>query len=125
MSDTIRLFVVEDCEVSAELIRRSLIKYSAEITIDIDRADSIAEAMDVFTASKYAAALIDWNLPDGDGVELARDIVLIEKTLPIIFLSALFSPENINDALEFNPGECVVKDYSDEFTSRVMRHIAV
>lgn len=62
--------------------------------------DNCADALRVIRDSDPAAVLLDNRLPDGNGIELCRQVRQFNKRIPIIFLSgAGFGPEQ-EEALE-------------------------
>ena len=62
--------------------------------------DNCADALRVIRDSDPAAVLLDNLLPDGNGIELCRQVRQFNKKIPIIFLSgAGFGPEQ-EEALE-------------------------
>ena len=123
MNNTFDILYVEDNDVTVELFQFYLDRYSTEITLSIDVAGTVAEAKDLFCPSKHVAALIDWNLPDGKGTDAARYIRSQNPTTPIIFLSALFTPNIIEEANKFSHSECLEKEFTKEFVARITRNI--
>ena len=125
MTDTLDVLYVEDCEISVELLRLSLSRYAATTSITLDIADSVEDAIEKFDMHKHIAALIDWNLPDGEGIEVAQHIRVRHSTFPIIFLSAFFTDEQLQTAKKYNPEECLIKSHKKKFISSVLCHLPV
>ena len=69
----IRLFLVDDHEV----VRRGLIDLlSADPELDvIGEADSVAQALARVPALNPDVAVLDVRLPDGNGIELCRELL--------------------------------------------------
>ncbi len=124
MNKSANVLYVEDCEETVHLFKLCLSKYSPETDITLDVVNTVSEALERFTPNSHVAALIDWNLPDGEGIEVAHHIRQLHDTLPIIFLSALFSGEHLQVAKQYNPTDCLVKSYSNSFISTIVRHIS-
>jgi DNA-binding NtrC family response regulator len=74
----------------------------------VHEAGDIAGALAVAGALTPVAVVTDWNLPDGNGGELARILHEISEALPIVLITG--EP----DAAELLPRESI-----DEFTSIV------
>ncbi len=125
MNNSLSVFYVEDCEATVELFRLCLKKYYPDNDIALDVVGTVSEAFEKFSTDKHVAALIDWNLPDGEGTEVAQHIRQLHKTLPLIFLSAYFNDKHLLAAQQYNPSDCLVKEYSSSFVDRIVRHIPV
>ncbi|MDB4223349.1 response regulator [Granulosicoccus sp.] len=125
MINTLNVLYVEDCEISVELFRLSLSRHASAKNISLDIADSVIDASMKFDADKHIAALIDWNLPDGEGVEVAQHIRERHSNFPIIFLSAAFTDEQLQTAKKYNAAECLVKGHKKHFISSILRHLPV
>src|SRR5262249_56891273 len=67
-----RLLIVEDNEELAELIAKGLKTAGYEA----DVLSTVEEARAVLATTFYAAMILDLGLPDGDGLELLREIRL-------------------------------------------------
>ena len=85
-----RLLIVEDDAFNIDYLRLAL----AETAIEIDHArlglDAIAKADE---KGKYSLVLLDIRLPDIEGFEVARQLLLKEGSLPIIAQTA-YASEN-------------------------------
>lgn len=123
MNRTLTILYVEDCEATAELFKMSLTRHGQNTTILIDIAVSVADAVVQFTASRHAAVIVDWNLPDGNGSEVAQWVRNQSSTLPIVFLSAILTSDHDQLAQQFSPALCLVKDHSKEFVDTILDHI--
>lgn len=56
--------------------------------IEVDYADSISSAKVISSEQQYDAIVLDLELPDGFGFELAREFSISHKQTPILFLTA-------------------------------------
>ena len=78
------ILVVEDDKANAQLISKLLIqeKYHVDISVNF------AEAQKAIDTSYYSLIILDWNLPDGTGFELLKELreLLIESQ--VLMLSA-------------------------------------
>lgn len=55
----------------------------------IDRVDTIASAQAALSLQQYRTVIVDRMLPDGEGLELAREIRQLKTPPPILVLTAL------------------------------------
>ncbi len=125
MTNILKILYVDDCEVTVELLKISMGRYSTDTTVSMEIAGTVSEANAIFSADEHGAALIDWNLPDGKGTDVAKKLRGKNPTLPIVFLSAVFTDDQYKAALEYSPVLCLVKDYSKEFVDNILSHISV
>ena len=79
-----RLLIVEDNEELAELLAKGLqtAGYQADILSTIEEAKSI------LGKTSYAALILDLGLPDGDGLELLRELRQRNNPIPVLVLTA-------------------------------------
>lgn len=104
----IRVFLVDDHEV----VRRGLIDLlSADPELDvIGEADSVAQALARIPAVQPDVAVLDVRLPDGNGIELCRDLLSHMPNLRCLMLTSFTSDEAMLDAILAGASGYVVKD---------------
>ena len=79
-----RILVVEDDARLARFLERVLV----EEGYSVDRCSSGADALAQVRGSAYDLVLLDWMIPDLDGIEVCRQIRRGGATLPILMLTA-------------------------------------
>jgi len=79
-----RLLIVEDNIELARLVAASL----ATAGYETDVVGSVGEARDAVRSVKYAAMILDLNLPDGDGLSLLVELRRRMDPLPVLVLTA-------------------------------------
>jgi DNA-binding NtrC family response regulator len=77
-------FLLVDDEETA---RSSISRFFAKKGHVILEADSVARAQSVLRSAKPDAAILDYQLPDGDGLELLRALRGIDSTIPVVMLT--------------------------------------
>ena len=118
-----RLLYVEDDASSIELLQIALKRYVSSISFDLDIVASIEDAKQLFSIDQYAALVIDWRLPDGEGVEFAAYVRQYDQTIPIIFFSTTFFVGQKKLADPFAPHLCLEKIYTSEHINQMIRFI--
>ena len=99
MSLTPRLLLVDDSRV-ARLTLKHLITVSG-IEASISEAANADEALALFEAGeRFDKALIDYNMPGRDGIELAAEIRKFQPELTMVLVTA-----NIQDAIRTKAAE--------------------
>jgi cobalt-zinc-cadmium efflux system membrane fusion protein len=78
------ILVVDDDEVLGSVLRRVLTREGRTLV----QAANAAEALDLADQHPPQLALLDLCLPDGDGVELAKDLRAKHTDLPLILMTA-------------------------------------
>ncbi|WP_028312278.1 sigma-54-dependent transcriptional regulator [Derxia gummosa] len=91
-----RVLVVDDEPDLLELLELTLIKMG----LDVDSAPTLARARDLLARHAYALCLTDMRLPDGDGIDLVREVAERLPALPIAVLTAFGSAESAVAALK-------------------------
>ena len=115
---TLRVLLVED---DASL-GRTLAERLAKENLDVQWAQTIAEAKTQLAAAAWDLAILDVKLPDGSGFALARHMRKTSST-PIMFMTALNSAENRLEGFEIGADEYLPKPFHlKEFIIRV-RHV--
>ena len=123
MNKEVTILYVEDNEGDVELMSMSMERYCPTLNIVLDVAETVAEAKSIFQADKHVVALIDWNLPDGEGIEVLKFIREKPSNMPIFMLSGVVTPEHIKAATQFNPTACLEKNYSKAFFAQLEKRI--
>ncbi|HUH69435.1 MAG TPA: response regulator transcription factor [Mycobacterium sp.] len=103
-----RVFLVDDHEV----VRRGLADLLHD-TPDLEvvgEAGSVAEAMAMIPALRPDVAVLDLRLPDGNGVELCRDLLSEMPDLRCLMLTSCTTDEAMLDAILAGASGYVVKD---------------
>jgi len=106
--DMVSVFLVDDHEV----VRRGLIELLAadpDVTV-VGEAGSVAEAMARIPAAQPDVAVLDVRLPDGNGIELCRDLLSAAPDLHCLMLTSFTSDEAMLDAILAGASGYVIKD---------------
>ena len=125
MNETIKIFYVEDNEGDVELLTMCIERYDVEGNITLDIAETVTEAKEAFETNKYSIALIDWNLPDGEGIEVAEFIRQYQPNLPILLLSGALTSTHLHTAEKYNVSACIEKNYDKNFITQIYQHVGI
>ncbi len=104
----VKVFLVDDHEV----VRRGLIDLlCGDPELDfVGEAGSVAEAMEKIPAARPDVAVLDDWLPDGNGIELCRDLLSCMPDLRCVILTSYTSDEAMLGAILAGGSGYVVKD---------------
>jgi len=107
METQARVLIIDD---DAD-IRDSLSEYFDIHGFNLTSSGQIEGTLDLFLKDRHDLIILDINLPDGNGFNLARDIRSHSK-VPIIFLSGRESEEDRLAGFELGGDDYVVKPFS-------------
>lgn len=115
-----KLLLVEDDEV---LARQLFEMFSGEgYHVEVAKSFAEAERSDVH---RVDAAIVDWRLPDGEGIDLVRKWRRERPALPIIMLTARAQTTDKLIGIELGANDYVTKPFEPlELAARVRRHVS-
>jgi len=79
----------------------------------LEAADGV-EALAVLAKQRPDLVLVDWNMPNMDGLTLVRRIRQIDRTLPVIMVTAEVDKAHVVQALRAGVHNYVVKPFTAE-----------
>lgn len=117
----VKVFLVDDHEV----VRRGLVDLlGADPELDVvGQAGSVAEAMARVPAARPDVAVLDVRLPDGNGIELCRDLLSRMPDLRCLILTSYTSDEAMLDAILAGASGYVVKDIKGMELARAVKDV--
>lgn len=117
----IKVFLVDDHEV----VRRGLIDLlGADPELDVvGEAGSVAEALARIPALNPDVAVLDVRLPDGNGIELCRDLLSRMPELRCLILTSFTSDEAMLDAILAGASGYIVKDIKGMELARAVKDV--
>jgi CheY-like chemotaxis protein len=106
-----KVLVVDDSKLARMVMASALRRVRPEWTLV--EAVSADEALVAVSATKIDIALVDFNMPDTDGLELVARIHKAHPGMPVALVSANVQDEIIGRARELNAG-FIPKPLTDE-----------
>ena len=104
---SIQLLIVDD----DDLLRETLAKRFTRQGMIVSTAASMAAALTAVQAKRLDVALLDVNLPDGDGIDLLRNIRRIQPELEALMLTAHSSVESAIEAMKQGAYDYLTKPF--------------
>jgi DNA-binding NtrC family response regulator len=112
-----KVLVVDD----ERLVRWSLTQRLRADGMDVIEAGSVAEALQ---ARELDAAILDYRLPDGDGISVLRRLREIDPDLPVVMLTAHKDVDIVVEAVKAGASDYVTKPFEvDDVALRLTRAI--
>jgi signal transduction histidine kinase len=123
--ERLTVLYVEDNPQDIELTRRHLRRHAAHV--DLQTASTARECLQRLEQESFDAVLMDYRLPDRDGLELLRDIR--EQSLPVavVMLTGSGDPETAVAALQGGAHDYLVKQgaYLDRLAPTLEKAVGV
>ncbi|MDZ4267893.1 MAG: response regulator transcription factor, partial [Mycobacterium sp.] len=117
----VKVFLVDDHEV----VRRGLLDLlGSDPELDVvGEAGSAAEALARIPALRPDVAVLDVRLPDGNGIELCRDLLSRLPDLRCLMLTSFTSDEAMLDAILAGASGYVVKDIKGMELAKAIKEV--
>jgi DNA-binding response OmpR family regulator len=113
-----RILIVEDESSIANFLRDGLEEEGFVTDVAGNGKQGLQLALD--NLEDYDAILLDWMLPGMNGIEICRQIRLINKEVPILFLTAKDTVDDAVFALETGANDYIRKPFSfEELLARI------
>jgi two-component system response regulator PilR (NtrC family) len=93
----------------------------AKMGLNVERADTVAVALDRLKSKQYDLCLTDMKLPDGDGLEIVRHISAHAPLTPVAVITAFGSADNAVAALKAGAFDHLSKPVSLEQLRTLVR----
>lgn len=107
MNGKIRLLYIEDNPADAHLTKTHFAKEAPEFEIDI--AATGEECFELLQKNTYDALMLDYPLPDMDGLDVLRKLVQKGSLLPVVMVTGMGDEEAAAAAIKLGAFDYVVK----------------
>jgi len=113
-----RILLIEDETSIANFIREGLEEDGFAVDVSENGKTGLFLALD--NIEEYDVILLDWMLPGLNGIEICRQIRLENKHVPIIFLTAKDTVDDVIFGLEVGANDYIRKPFSfEELLARI------
>lgn len=111
LPQSLKILIVDDSKTDRE-IYKNFLKRDPDHQYSFFESETLEEALSFLEADHFDVILLDYNLPDGDGLEFLQDHAqLIEQTLtPVIMLTGLGDQEVAVAAMKSGAKDYLIKD---------------
>lgn len=116
---TLRILHLDDDEIVLMAVARMV--RTKGLPYEIEMASSVKEAIRLLDERPYDIAMLDYMLPDGNGLEVLEKTR--EKCIPAIFITGSGEVSIAVKALQSGAYDYIVKDYANEFLEMVQSTI--
>jgi two-component system chemotaxis response regulator CheY len=110
---TARILTVDDMATMRKIVKSLLNQLGYT---NIDEAENGKEALVKLKQNKYDLVLLDWNMPEMDGITLLQEIRKDPqlKNIPVIMVTAEAKKENVLLAIQSGANNYIVKPFTAE-----------
>jgi CheY-like chemotaxis protein len=116
VSVTMRVLIIEDDRKAAQLLAKGL----REERFIVDLAHSAEIGDELASVNDYDVIILDWLLPDGDGIEVCRGLRARNISTPILMLTARDALEDRVTGLNMGADDYLVKPFGfSELLARI------
>jgi DNA-binding NtrC family response regulator len=108
-----RVLIVEDNARHAELMEEEIRRMKLDFhnaNVETARAHCGAEALAAIRREAMDVVLLDYGLPDYDGLELLREIKAIRRDMPVVYVTSRTSVKVAVEAMKGGACDYLVKD---------------
>lgn len=102
-----RILIVEDNRQLRQALTQTL-----KPTYSVDECGTADEALYLAAIMPYVAIVLDLGLPDGDGIDLCRDLRADNIVSPILILSGRYTESDKVNALDAGADDYITKPFS-------------
>jgi DNA-binding response OmpR family regulator len=106
------ILFIEDDESQANLICNYLQKYFKNI--EVEKNGKVGFQKFLKDRNKYDVIITDINIPDIDGIELAKEVRRVDKKIPIIAISAYDDRDYLLGAINSGMNKYILKPFKME-----------
>lgn len=103
----LRVLVVDDDVVDRMAVRRQLARTG--LAVQVDEAQGVLDAIGRLSETPFDCVLLDFNLPDGDGLTFLRGLRTAGIAVPVVMLTGQSDPDIVADLVMAGAADYIPK----------------
>lgn len=111
MTENLRILLVDDEEVDRMAVQRAMAR--SGLVVDLSEAHDVAGGCAALKDTHFDCALVDWRLPDGDGLTVLDHAQSADHSTPVIILTGLEDEGRATHALKRGAQDYLIKGEID------------
>jgi two-component system, NtrC family, response regulator PilR len=115
-----RILIVDDYEDTAEVLGLLLSDWDYEI----QKAETVEEAMELAKNQEFDLYVLDTRLPDGSGLDLCQQLNLLTPGVPCIFYSGDVYEIHREEAIQAGADSYIIKPDIEDLIDTVHKFLA-
>ena len=112
-----KILIVDDEPFNLDLLEQEL----DELGFASERANNGAQALQKIARGNPALVLLDYQMPDMNGIEVLRNIRQTDKDLPVVIITAHGSIERAVEAIKAGADDFITKPFDPEHLAVVIK----
>ncbi len=112
-----KILIVDDEPFNLDLLEQEL----AELGYETERANNGAQALQKIARANPALVLLDYQMPDMNGIEVLRNVRQTDQDLPIVLITAHGSIERAVEAVKAGADDFITKPFDPEHLAVVVK----
>ncbi|BCG24257.1 response regulator [Pseudomonas tohonis] len=104
-----RVQIVDDDPWIANLLQQLVL--SVRPGAEIDSFAAVQAAVDAWRSNRYQLVVVDWNLPDGTGLDVMQKIRRIDRTVPLLVVTGRADRESVMAARPMGISAYITKPF--------------
>ena len=114
-----KILVVDDSSTMRRIMKVSLGRCGYT---DIEEAENGLEALNQAKTKQYDCVITDWNMPEMDGLELAKNLRTLDNytKIPIMMVTTEGGKQDIIEALTQGVSSYIVKPFTQDTLQQKM-----
>ncbi|NNM53866.1 MAG: response regulator [Spirochaetales bacterium] len=118
-----RILIVDDSRIMRNIVKNTLLSLKYPADVFTEAADG-EEAFSILEKSEISLLLLDWNMPNLNGLELVKRLRSLEKfqNLPIIMVTSEAAKYNIIEAVKAGVTDYLVKPVNEKSLQEKIRN---
>lgn len=112
------VLIVDDCPGDRHRFCRLLSSSIGERQFTLLEADTVAEGLEMYRSHQPACVLLDYSLPDADGIEFLKCLSRETKVLPVIMLTGAGEESIAAEAMKLGIQDHLTKGSGEEVALR-------
>ena len=112
-----KILIVDDEPFNLDLLEQEL----AELGYATERANNGAQALQKIARANPALVLLDYQMPDMNGIEVLRNVRQTDKDLPVVLITAHGSIERAVEAVKAGADDFITKPFDPEHLAVVVK----
>ena len=117
-----RILIVDDSRIMRNIVKNTLLSLKYPADVFTEAADG-EEAFSILEKAEITLLLLDWNMPNLNGLELVKRLRSLEKfqNLPIIMVTSEAAKYNIIEAVKAGVTDYLVKPVNEKSLQEKIR----
>ena len=117
-----KVLVVDDSGTMRKIVIRALNHVGLMETVE---ANDGVEGLAVFQSNPVSLVMMDWNMPNKTGLDLARDIRALGSKVPIIMITTESEKGRVMEAIQAGVTDYLMKPFTQEVLQEKLQKYSI